>query len=136
MPLKEQTLIIIKPEALTSGYTGKIIDRIIQEGFTIVSMKQIHLSLKHAKLFYKEHEKRPFYDELTQYMISAPVVVACLEKEDAVQSWRKVIGTTDPSQAEEGTIRKEFGRSKSENAVHGSDSITSAKREIFFFFSG
>ena len=136
MSVQERTLIIIKPDAFTSGHTGKIIDRIIQENFNMVAMKQIQLSLHHAKLFYKEHENQPFYNALTNYMISSPVVVACLEKDNAVQNWRNVIGVTNPAEAEAGTIRKEFGKSKSENAVHGSDSIESAQREISFFFNG
>ncbi len=132
----ELTLIIIKPDAVQSGNAGKILDRIIQEKFIIRALKQKHLTVKEMQIFYLEHKNRPFYDELTNYMSSHPSIIACLEKDDAIKRWRQVIGATNPDEAEANTIRKKFGKSKSENAVHGSDSQNSAKREISFFFSG
>ena len=131
----ESTLIMIKPDAMLAGYAGKIIDRIIREKFLIRSLKQQHLTCQEAQNFYAEHKDRPFYDQLTKYMSSHPIVIACIARAQAINHWREVIGATDPAEAFANTIRKEFGKSKGENAVHGSDTPESAQREISFFFS-
>ena len=130
-----KTLAIIKPDAIRNGYTGKIIDRIISENFKILGMKQIHATRVHADEFYKIHTGKPFYDELCNFMSSAPIVVLALERDDAVNYWRKVIGATDPADADDGTIRKQFAESKGKNAVHGSDSDENAEIEISHWFS-
>ena len=132
--LREYTLILIKPDAL--AHSGKIIDRILEEGFSMRALKLLKFSLEDAQKFYAIHKDRPFFKEFTSYMSSGPVIAACIERENAVSHWRKIIGDTDPSQAEEGTIRKQFGRSIGENAVHGSDSVENAKIESAFLFSG
>ncbi len=132
----ESTLIMIKPDAMQAGHLGKIIDRVIQEHFSIRSLKQKHLTLHEAQSFYIEHKARPFYGALTTYMSSHPIVIACITRDQAINYWREVIGATDPAEADENTIRKRFGKSKGENAVHGSDAPESAQREISFFFSG
>src|SRR6266699_4188718 len=129
------TLAIIKPDAVGAGNTGKIIDRIIGSGFRIRAMKMIHQSRKQAEGFYEVHRGKPFYEGLTEFMSSAPCVVMVLEKEDAVKTWRNLMGATDPAKADEGTLRKEFGGSLGENAVHGSDSDENAAIEIAYFFS-
>jgi nucleoside-diphosphate kinase len=130
----EQTLAIIKPDAVASKYTGKIIDRIECEGFGIVGMKKVHLTKQQAEAFYAVHKGRPFYDELTTFMCSGPVVTMALEKENAIQAWRDLMGATDPAQAAPNTLRKLFAKNKGENAVHGSDAPATAKDEIKFFF--
>ncbi len=130
------TFAMIKPEAVLAGHAGKIIERILVEGFSVRAMKTKNLSLREAEVFYDMHKERPFFQELTQYISSSKVVLLCLQKKNAVLHWRNVIGATDPSEAEENTIRKLFGQSKGENAVHGSDSLDSAKQEVTFFFSG
>lgn len=127
---------MIKPDATSKGYTGAILDQIIKAGFTIKAMKWIHLSQAQAGEFYAVHKERPFYGELVQFMSSKPIVAAILEKENAVADFRKLIGATDPSKADEGTIRKNFAASIGENAVHGSDSDENAAIEGNFFFSG
>ncbi|GGH67778.1 nucleoside diphosphate kinase [Filimonas zeae] len=127
---------MIKPDATAKGHTGAILDQIIKAGFTIKAMKWIHLSQAQAGEFYAVHKERPFYGELVQFMSSKPIVAAILEKENAVADFRKLIGATDPSKAEEGTIRKNFAASIGENAVHGSDSDENAAIEGNFFFSG
>ena len=131
----EYTFIMIKPDGVKNNHSGLILDRIIKEGFKVRGLKLTKLSLEDAKSFYSVHKERPFYGELTQYMSSGPVVVACLERENAVLHWRNVIGATDPKEAAEGTIRKQFATSKGENAVHGSDSFENAKLETSFFFT-
>ena len=133
--MSNRTFTIIKPDATAKGYTGAIIDQIIQNGFTIKALKWIRLSTEQAGEFYAIHKERPFYGELVEFMISAPVVVAILEKENAVSDFRKLIGATNPANAEEGTIRKRFASSVGENAVHGSDSDENAVIEGDFFFS-
>ena len=130
-----RTLAIIKPDAVNAGDTGKILDKIIQEDFRILGMKQIKMSLQRAQGFYAVHTGKPFFEELTQFMSSAPCIVLILEKENAVDSWREVIGATNPEEADEGTIRKEFAKNVGENAVHGSDSNENGIQEIAFFFS-
>lgn len=127
---------MIKPEAVAAGNMGKIMDMIIDNGFRVVAMKYTRLSRQEAGTFYAVHKERPFYGELVEYMASGPIVAAILEKENAVQSFRDLIGATDPAQAAEGTIRKRFAESKAKNAVHGSDSDENAAIEGAFFFSG
>jgi len=126
---------IIKPDAVNNGHTGKIIDRVLSNGFKIRGMKLIHQSLSQAEGFYAVHAERPFFGELTEFMSSAPCVVLCLEKENAVPEWRTLMGATNPEEADEGTLRKDFATSLGENAVHGSDSDENAAIEIAYFFS-
>lgn len=133
--LSERTLCIIKPDAIKKNIQGSIIQKISDTGFNILGMKMIQLSERVAGKFYEVHKERPFYGELVSFMISGPVVVIALEKENAVQDYRKLIGATNPAEAEEGTIRKLFAASKSENAVHGSDSVDNGKIEVAFFFA-
>lgn len=127
---------MIKPEAVAAGHSGKIIDMIISAGYRIVALKYTHLSATEAGTFYEVHKERPFYGELVDYMASGPIIAAILEKENAVEDFRKLIGATDPSQAADGTIRKHFAESKAKNAVHGSDSDENAAIEGNYFFSG
>lgn len=129
-----RTFTMIKPEAVAKGYIGKIIDHITAGGFKIVAMKYVHLSLKQAEDFYAVHKGKGFYEDLTKYMSAGPIVVIALEKENAVADFRALIGSTDPNEANEGTIRKRFAESKSKNAVHGSDSDENAEIEINFHF--
>jgi len=133
--MSKQTFTMIKPDAMKNGHAGAIIDRIIKEGFRIVAMKLTKLSEEKAGEFYVIHKERPFYGELVQFMSSGPVIAAILEKENAVVSFRDLIGATNPAQAAEGTIRKLFATSVGENAVHGSDSDANAIIEGNFFFS-
>jgi nucleoside-diphosphate kinase len=126
---------IIKPDAVKSGTMGSIIQRIIDDDFKIRALKLIHMTLKQAEGFYAVHRERPFFPGLTEFMSSGPCVVMALEKAEAVPAWRKLMGATDPVKADEGTLRKEFGASVGENAVHGSDSEENAKIEISYFFS-
>jgi nucleoside-diphosphate kinase len=126
---------IIKPDAVRAGHTGAIIQRILDNGFSIRGLKLIHMSRKQAEGFYDVHRERPFFAGLTEFMSSGPCVVMALEKEDAIKSWRDLMGATDPAKADEGTLRKEFGGSVGENAVHGSDSDENAAVEISYFFS-
>jgi nucleoside-diphosphate kinase len=126
---------MVKPDAMEDGHAGAILDQIIKAGFRIVALKQLKLSKEKAGEFYAIHSERPFYDELTTFMSSGPIVAAILEKENAVADFRKLIGATNPANAEEGTIRKNFARSVGENAVHGSDSDENAAIEGSFFFS-
>jgi nucleoside-diphosphate kinase len=130
------TFTMVKPEAVAKGQTGAILAKIEEAGFRIVAMKKMHLSAENAGNFYAVHKERPFYGELVEYMSSGPIVAAVLEKDNAVIDYRALIGATDPSQAEEGTIRKMFAESKAKNAVHGSDSDENAEIEATFFFSG
>lgn len=130
----ERTFAIIKPDAVKSKFSGKIIDRIEQEGFDIVGMKKLHMSKQQAEAFYAVHKERPFYGELTNFMCSGPVIVMALQKDGAIKAWRDLMGTTDPAQAESNTLRKLFAKSKGENATHGSDAPETAKEEIAFFF--
>ena len=130
----ERTLAIIKPDAVADGHAGKIIDRILAEGFAIRAMKLVQLTLPEAEGFYAVHAERPFFGELTAFMSSAPCIPLVLERTDAVAKWREVIGATNPANAEEGTIRKQFARSMGENAVHGSDSPENGVKEGRYFF--
>lgn len=126
---------IIKPDAVRTGNHGKIIAKILENEFKIRGMKLIHQSLKDAEGFYAVHAERPFYGELTEFMSSGPCVVLALEKDNAVPAWRELMGSTNPAEAAEGTLRKEFASSIGENAVHGSDSDENAAIEIAYFFS-
>jgi len=129
------TFTILKPDAVKSSYTGGILHMISEAGFWIAGMKMVRLSQVQAAFFYQVHEGRPFYDSLVEFMASGPILVAVLEKENAVEDFRKLIGNTDPSKADEGTIRKRYAQSIQMNAVHGSDSDENAKREAGLFFS-
>lgn len=130
-----RTFTMLKPDAIENGHMGKILDMIIQAGFQIKAMKYTRLSEEQAKKFYEVHAERPFYGELVEYMTSGPIVAAILEKEDAVADFRALIGSTDPAEAAEGTIRKAYAESKGRNAVHGSDSDENAEIEGKFHFS-
>jgi nucleoside-diphosphate kinase len=127
---------MIKPDAIKNGHAGAILDKIIKSGFRIVALKQTRLTSDRAGEFYAVHKARPFYGELVQFMSSDIIIAAILEKENAVADFRTLIGATDPAKADDGTIRKLFAVSISENAVHGSDSDENAKIEGDFFFSG
>ncbi len=129
------TFTMVKPDAVEANNIGPILAKINQSGFRIVAMKYLRLSPEQAGLFYAVHKERPFYGELVSYMSSGPIVAAVLAKDNAVADYRKLIGATDPSKAEEGTIRKLFAKSIAANAVHGSDSDENANIEADFFFS-
>ena len=131
----EQTLSIIKPDATKRNLTGKINSKLEDSGLKIIAQKRILLSKTQAEDFYKVHQERPFYNDLVKFMISGPVVVQVLEGENAVSKNREIMGATNPEEAEDGTIRKEFAVSLEANSVHGSDSLENAKIEISFFFS-
>ena len=126
---------MIKPDAVEAGNAGKILDMLISNGFAIKALKYTRLTTEEAGTFYEVHKERPFYGELVDYMTSGPIYAAILEKDDAVASFRKFIGATDPAEAEDGTIRKLYAESKAKNAVHGSDSDENATIEGSFFFS-
>ena len=132
----ERTLSIIKPDATRRNLTGKINAKLEEAGLRIVAQKRVHLSKEQAGRFYEVHRERPFYDELTTFMASGPVVVQVLEGEGAIAKNREVMGATNPADAAPGTIRAEFSESVGENSVHGSDAPETAKEEIGFFFSG
>lgn len=127
---------MLKPDALEANNTGKIIDMIIEAGFSIKAMKLTQLNKSEAEEFYAVHSERPFYGELVDYMTSGPIVAAILEKDNAVEDFRALIGATDPADAAEGTIRKKYAESKAKNAVHGSDSDDNAAIESNFHFGG
>jgi len=129
------TFTMIKPYAFKKGKGGSILAMIVNAGFKIVALKLTHLTLEEAEKFYEIHKGRPFYDSLVKFMASGPIIAAILEKENAVEDYRKLIGDTDPKKAAEGTIRKLFAESIQANAVHGSDSDTNAEWEANFFFS-
>jgi len=130
-----RTFTMIKPDAVANGHSGAILNDIIAGGFKIVAMKYIQLTQESAGNFYAVHKERPFYGELVGFMTSGPIVAAILEKENAVEDFRKLIGATDPSKAEEGTIRNKYAKSIEANAIHGSDSDENAEIEGNFFFS-
>ena len=133
--MNNRTFAIIKPDAVKNRYTGKIYDRIIKARFNILSAKLLRMTKTQAEGFYEVHKERPFFDELTDFMSSGACMVLSLEKENAVNEWRKTIGATNHKDADEGTIRKDFATNIQENAVHGSDSDKNAEKEIGFFFS-
>ena len=126
---------MIKPSAIASGYTGNILSMIEKEGFKIVAMKLVHLSKHQAGLFYAEHKEKGFFEDLITFMSSGPIIAAILEKDNAVADFRKLIGATDPSRSEAGSVRNLYGKSVTENAVHGSDADATSEREGSFFFS-
>ena len=126
---------IIKPDAVRAGHSGSIIQKILDSGFKIRGLKLIHMTQGEAEGFYDVHRERPFFAGLTEFMSSAPCIVMALEKAGAVKAWRDLMGATDPAKADEGTLRKQFGGSVGENAVHGSDSDENAAIEISYFFS-
>ena len=130
----QRTLSIIKPDAVRRNLIGAILARLEQQGFSIVAAKMVHLSKEQAEGFYAEHQCKPFFESLVTYMMSAPVLVSVLEKENAVQDYRTLMGATNPEMAAEDTLRRDFALSQRENAVHGSDSLESAAREITYFF--
>ena len=134
--MTNRTFTMIKPDAMKNGHAGGILDKIIKGGFRVVALKQTRLTKEKAGEFYAVHKERPFYGELVQFMSSGVIIAAILEKDNAVADFRKLIGATDPSKADEGTIRKQFATSVGENAVHGSDSDENAQIEGSFFFSG
>lgn len=131
-----KTFTMIKPDAVEAGHIGGIINMITEAGFKIVSMKLTQLTVADAKKFYEVHAERPFYGELVEFMSRGPIVAAILEKENAVEEFRKLIGATNPAEAAEGTIRKKYAKSIGENAVHGSDSDENAAIESAFHFAG
>jgi len=129
------TFTMLKPDAVKNNYTGKILDQILQAGFNLKAMKYIWLTPAQAGSFYEIHKERPFYNDLVAFMSSGPIVAAVLEKSNAVEDFRKLIGATDPQKAEPGTIRNLYAKSIDANAVHGSDSDENAQIEAGFFFS-
>ena len=133
---KERTLCIIKPDAVEKRKQGAIVQRLLDEGFTVLNLKQIQLTRAQAEGFYAVHKGKGFFDELCTFMTRGPVVVAALERENAVQHYRAVIGATDPAKAEPGTVRKLYGTNVGENAVHGSDSVENGRIECAYFFAG
>jgi len=132
--LSNKTLAIIKPDAVKDNYIGEIVSLICKAGFKVKALKMVRLSEEAAKAFYEVHKDKPFYNDLVKYMTSGPCVPIALEKENAVEDYRKLIGATDPAQAAEGTVRKLYAQSIQYNAVHGSDSDDNASKEIAFFF--
>jgi nucleoside-diphosphate kinase len=132
----QRTLAIIKPDAVAARHAGRIIQRIEEAGFQIRAMRMVRLSRLEAEGFYAVHRERPFFPSLTAFMSSGPVVVLALEAEDAIKKWRTLMGATDPSKADGGTLRKEFGRSIENNATHGSDAPDTAAFELGYFFPG
>ena len=132
----EQTLAIIKPDAVAARHIGRIIQRIEDSGFQIRAMRLVRLTKDQAEGFYAVHRARPFFASLTEFMSSGPVVVLALEAEDAIRKWRNLMGATDPAKADAGTLRKEFGGSIENNATHGSDAPDTARFELGYFFPG
>ena len=133
--MNNRTFAMIKPDAVRNGYMGKILDRIIEADFKILGAKLIRMTKAQAEGFYAIHRERPFFQELTTFMSSGKTMVLALEKENAVSAWRDTIGATNPAEAVDGTIRKDFATSLGENAVHGADSDENATIEIGFFFT-
>lgn len=132
----ERTFAIIKPDAFAAGHAGKILARIYAEGFKVVGLKKLYMSKVEAEGFYAVHSERPFFGELTDFMSSGPCIVMALEAEGAILKWRDLMGATNPAEAAEGTLRKEFGASIGENATHGSDAPETAEFELGYFFNG
>jgi nucleoside-diphosphate kinase len=132
----ERTFAIIKPDAVAARYTGRIVKRIEEAGFTIRAMRLVHLTQKEAEGFYAVHRERPFFASLTKFMSSGPCVVMALEAPDAIKKWRTLMGATDPAKADAGTLRQEFGKSIETNATHGSDAPETAAYELGYFFRG
>jgi nucleoside-diphosphate kinase len=132
----QRTLCIIKPDAVEKRKQGAILQRLLDEGFKVLGLRQIHLSRRAAEGFYAVHRERPFFNELCTFMTRGPVVVVALERENAVQHYRDVIGATDPAKAADNTVRKLYGTNVGENAVHGSDSEENGRIECAYFFAG
>ncbi|WP_303721089.1 nucleoside-diphosphate kinase [Malonomonas rubra] len=132
----ERTFAIIKPDAFAAGHAGKILARIYAEGFKVIGLKKLYMSKVEAEGFYAVHKERPFFGELTDFMSSGPCIVMALEAEGAILKWRDLMGATNPAEADEGTLRKEFGASIGENATHGSDAPETAAFELGYFFNG
>lgn len=132
----QRTLAIIKPDVVEKRKQGLVLQRILDEGFQVLAMRQARLTRKQAEGFYEVHRGRPFFDELCQFMSRGPLILMALQRENAVAHWRAVIGATNPAQAEPGTIRRELGSNVGENAVHGSDSEENGARECDYFFAG
>lgn len=132
----ERTFAMIKPDATERGLAGKIVSRIEEEGFRILAMRLVRMTKAEAEGFYAVHRERPFFESLTAYMSSGRTVVLALEREDAIARWREVMGATDPAQAAEGTLRKQFGESIERNATHGSDAPDTAAFELGYWFPG
>ncbi|NIM02512.1 MAG: nucleoside-diphosphate kinase [Acidobacteria bacterium] len=132
----QRTLAIVKPDAVANKNVGEIVSRIEREGFRIVGMRLVNLSRREAEGFYAVHRDKPFFNDLTAFMSSGPAVVLCLEAEDAISKWRTVMGATNPENADEGTLRKQFATNIERNAVHGSDAPETAAVEIAYFFKG
>tara|TARA_Y100001980_G_C14497024_1_gene273410 strand:- start:204 stop:623 length:420 start_codon:yes stop_codon:yes gene_type:complete len=130
------TFTMIKPDAMENGYAGDILSLILKSGFLISALKLVHLTKHQAETFYNIHRKKPFFEELVAFMSRSPIIVAVLKKNNAVEDFRKLIGSTNPADAKKGTIRKLFAVSMGENAIHGSDSIDNAHVESMFFFAG
>lgn len=133
--MSNRTFTIVKPDSVRKGNFGKVVSRLESEGFRILGLKKMFLTPKQAEGFYAVHRERPFFKDLVRYMTSGPVYVAALERDNAVAHLRKVMGATDPAKADAGTIRKDFGESIEQNAIHGSDSDENARIEISFFFA-
>jgi nucleoside-diphosphate kinase len=133
---KERTLCIIKPDAVALRKQGAILQRLLDEGFDVVALRQTRLSRETAEGFYAVHTGKPFFEGLVTFMISGPVTVVALEREDAVRYYREVIGATNPKQSAPGTVRQQFGSDVCQNAVHGSDSVENGLRECAYFFPG
>ena len=129
------TFTMIKPDAMENGYAGEILSMILKSGFRISALKLIHLTNQQAEIFYNIHRKKPFFDELVTFMTRSPIIVAVLKKNNAVEDFRKLIGSTNPEDAEKGTVRKLYATSMGENAIHGSDSEDNALIESSFFFN-
>lgn len=136
METLQRTLSIIKPDAVEKNATGDIINTLLQNGFRILGMKMLHINKPQAEGFYAVHVHRPFFESLTNFMSSGPIVVIVLEKENAIADYRALMGTTDPAKADEGTIRKKWAANIEKNAVHGSDAEDTARFELSYFFAG
>ena len=132
----EHTCAIIKPDAVSAGHTGAILQRIEEAGFGVIGMRLVRLTKTEAEGFYAVHRERPFFDSLTTFMSSGPAVVLALEASDAIARWRALMGATDPAQADEGTLRRQFGNAIERNATHGSDAPETAAFELGYFFRG
>ena len=132
----QRTFAIIKPDAVKKNATGDILKMILDNGFHVIGMKMLQITKAQAEGFYAVHASRPFFESLTTFMSEGPIVVLAMEKEDAIASWRKLMGATNPANAEEGTIRKKFAESIERNAVHGSDADDTARFELSYFFAG
>jgi len=132
----ERTLCILKPDAVEKRRAGAILQRVEEGGFKVVALRMTHLARGVAEGFYEIHRQRPFFGELVQFMTRSPVIIAVLERENAVAGWRDLMGATDPAKASRGSIRQAFGSNVGENATHGSDSLDNAKQEIAYFFPG